>query len=143
MTKISQMEPTINITMDDSEYEESVVIKSKPFININMGKDTTTSESDSSGENESEKSIDVVKPKPFWKRYNFWIETAIFLLSVIGAVCISYNILKGFLLWFLSNTICAIYFTTQKQYPLALQQFVFLITTILGIIQNSDVIFKL
>lgn len=85
----------------------------------------------------------VFEPIPFWKNYNFWIESIIFVISVLGAICIVYGIMKGFLLWFISNSICIVYFIVQKQYPLSLQQFVFLITTILGIVQHSDQIFKL
>ncbi|CCV02197.1 hypothetical protein IIV30_002R [Invertebrate iridescent virus 30] len=76
-----------------------------------------------------------------WKTYSFWIETAIFIISVVGAICISYQQLQGFLLWFISNIISIIYFAFKKQYPLTLQQIVFLITTILGIVYNYDKIF--
>lgn len=82
-----------------------------------------------------------VENVPIWKTLNFWVETAIFIISVVGAICISYNIMQGFLLWLISNSICIIYFTIRKQYPLTLQQFVFLITTILGIVHNFDDIF--
>ena len=76
-----------------------------------------------------------------WKTYNFWIETAIFIISVVGAVCIAFGVFKGFLLWFVSNSIGVGYFLFRKQYPLALQQLVFLITSILSIIHYSDDIF--
>ncbi|CCV02020.1 hypothetical protein IIV25_002R [Invertebrate iridovirus 25] len=76
-----------------------------------------------------------------WKTYNFWVEMAIFIISVVGAIFIAYNSTKGFLLWFVSNTMCMVYFFVRKQYPLALQQLVFLGTTILGIVNNFQTIF--
>lgn len=78
-----------------------------------------------------------------WKTFNFWIETTIFVISVLGAICIAFGVMKGFLLWFVSNSICIGYFSFGKQYPLALQQLVFLITTILGIVHHSENIFNI
>lgn len=80
--------------------------------------------------------------KVLWKTDSFWIETAIFIISVIGAICIAYQQSKGFLFWLISNLISIIYFASKKQYPLTLQQIVFLITTILGIIHNYRTIFS-
>lgn len=34
--------------------------------------------------------------QPIWKTYSFWIETIIFIISVCGALLISYGITKGF-----------------------------------------------
>ena len=87
-------------------------------------------------------SVKIASPPKIFKTLNFWIETTIFITSVLGAICISYGVMKGFLLWFVSNTICIIYFLKKKQYPLSLQQVVFLITTILGIIHHSKEIFN-
>jgi nicotinamide riboside transporter PnuC len=81
--------------------------------------------------------------KNIWKTSNFWIETIIFFISVVGSIFISYGIMQGFLLWFVSNIICILYFFKQKQYPLALQSVVFLITTILGIVNYKNEIFYL
>ena len=81
--------------------------------------------------------------KNIWKTSNFWIETVIFFISVVGSIFISYGIMQGFLLWFVSNIICILYFFKQKQYPLALQSVVFLITTILGIVNYKNEIFYL
>jgi nicotinamide riboside transporter PnuC len=81
--------------------------------------------------------------KNIWKTSNFWIETVIFFISVVGSIFISYGIMQGFLLWFVSNIICILYFSKQKQYPLALQSVVFLITTILGIVNYKNEIFYL
>lgn len=78
---------------------------------------------------------------PIWKTWNFWVEMTIFIISVVGAVLVAFGIMKGFLLWFVSNTISIVYFVVKKQYPLSIQQFVFLITTILGIIHHSNNIF--
>jgi nicotinamide riboside transporter PnuC len=86
---------------------------------------------------------EVVKKRAFWLTYNFWVESIIFVISVLGAICIAFSIMKGFILWGVSNSICIIYFIIQKQYPLALQQFVFLGTTVLGIIQNYKEIFTI
>lgn len=79
----------------------------------------------------------TVKKIPVWKTCNFWVETVIFIISVIGAALVAYGIMEGFLLWFVSNSISIVYFLFKKQYPLSLQQFVFLIITILGIIHHS------
>ena len=81
--------------------------------------------------------------KNIWKTSNFWIETIIFLISVLGSIFISYGIIQGFLLLFVSNIICFLYFFKQKQYPLALQSVVFLIITILGIVKYKKQIFYL
>jgi len=85
----------------------------------------------------------MLEIKNVWKTSNFWIETIIFLISVLGSIFISYGIMQGFLLWFVSNIICILYFFKQKQYPLALQSVVFLITTILGIVNYKKQIFFL
>jgi hypothetical protein len=37
---------------------------------------------------------------PIWKTFNFWIETTIFVISVLGAICIAFGVMEGFLLWF-------------------------------------------
>lgn len=77
------------------------------------------------------------KAKVLMKSKNFWIETLIFIISVLGALCVSFGImLIGFLLWLVSNTISILYFIKQKQYPLSLQQMVFLITTCIGVYNN-------
>lgn len=75
---------------------------------------------------------------PIWKTWNFWVEAVIFIISAVGAVLVAFGIMKGFLLWFVSNTISIVYFVVKKQYPLSIQQFVFLIT---GIIHHSNNIF--
>ncbi len=63
------------------------------------------------------------KAKILIKSKNFWIETLIFVISVLGALCVAFGImLIGFLLWLVSNTISILYFIKQKQYPLSLQQ---------------------
>ncbi|AAK81982.1 049L [Invertebrate iridescent virus 6] len=77
------------------------------------------------------------KAKILIKSKNFWIETLIFVISVFGALCVAFGImLIGFLLWLVSNTISILYFIKQKQYPLSLQQMVFLITTCIGVYNN-------
>lgn len=77
------------------------------------------------------------KAKVLMKSKNFWIETLIFIISVLGALCVAFGImLIGFLLWLVSNTISILYFIKQKQYPLSLQQMVFLITTCIGVYNN-------
>lgn len=77
------------------------------------------------------------KAKILIKSKNFWIETLIFVISVLGALCVAFGILLiGFLLWLVSNTISILYFIKQKQYPLSLQQMVFLITTCIGVYNN-------
>lgn len=77
------------------------------------------------------------KAKILIKSKNFWIETLIFVISVFGALCVAFGILLiGFLLWLVSNTISILYFIKQKQYPLSLQQMVFLITTCIGVYNN-------
>ncbi|CCV01846.1 hypothetical protein IIV22A_002R [Invertebrate iridescent virus 22] len=60
---------------------------------------------------ETSKFTDEFKPKKniLWT-YSFWIETTIFIISVVGAICISYQQLQGFLLWLISNIISIIYF---------------------------------
>jgi|GWRWMinimDraft_15_1066023.scaffolds.fasta_scaffold10105_2 nicotinamide riboside transporter PnuC len=95
--------------------------------------------------NVTDQQMDYNEPKkqPLFKTLNFWIETTIFILSVVGAFCISYAISQGWLLWFVSNIICIFYFGKQKQYPLAIQQVVFLTTTIIGIVNNFKDIFGL
>ncbi len=69
------------------------------------------------------------KAKILIKSKNFWIETLIFVISVLGALCVAFGImLIGFLLWLVSNTISILYFIKQKQYPLLYyKQMVFLI----------------
>jgi nicotinamide riboside transporter PnuC len=69
------------------------------------------------------------------------VETVIFLISVVGALCISYGIMKGFILWLISSLMSIIYFIKQKQYPLSMQQIVFTVTNILGIVHHSEEIF--
>lgn len=77
------------------------------------------------------------KTKPFYKTLTFYIEMVIFLISVVGALLVSFNLyLYGFILWLFSNTFSIAYFIFQKQYPLVCQQLVFLITTILGVYNN-------
>jgi hypothetical protein len=76
-----------------------------------------------------------------WDTYSFWIEATIFITSIIGAILIAYGIMKGFLLWLISTTISIAYFMVNKQYILSVQQIVFLITTVLGIINHFDNIF--
>lgn len=78
---------------------------------------------------------------PIWKTWNFWVDAVIFIISAIGAVLVALGIMKGFLLWFVSNSISIVYFVVKNQYPLFIQQLVFLITTILGIIHHSNNIF--
>lgn len=74
------------------------------------------------------------------KNINVWIETFIFIISVLGAMCMAMNIMKGWLFWLVSNTISIFYFYKQNQYPLAIQQFVFLIVTCIGIYQSWEYI---
>lgn len=77
------------------------------------------------------------KTKPFYKTLTFYIEMVIFLISVVGALLVSFNLyLYGFILWLFSNTFSIAYFIFQKQYPLVCQQVVFLVTTIIGVYNN-------
>ncbi|ADO00462.1 hypothetical protein WIV_gp118 [Wiseana iridescent virus] len=116
------------------------ILSEEEPLKVNQKVGTTTLEI----EDESQPVENKVKqPKKIvlWKTYNFWVEMAIFIISVVGAIFIAYNSTKGFLLWFVSNTMCMVYFFVRKQYPLALQQLVFLGTTILGIVNNFQSIF--
>ncbi|AAG02707.1 hypothetical protein AMV001 [Betaentomopoxvirus amoorei] len=72
------------------------------------------------------------------KTINFWIEIFIFIISVSGSIMISLANFNGLWLWIISNISSIAYFTYKKQYPLCLQQCVFLTTTILGIYYNWD-----
>lgn len=78
----------------------------------------------------------VTKKCAKFLNWNFFLQFLIFLLSVIGAICVSLQENKGFVLWLFSNFISIGYFFYQKQYPLFLQQIVFTVTTILGIWYN-------
>lgn len=127
-------------------YESKSVVESEPIIETNEFNSLETTSDFNSIDTTSEFNLlaineNIPQDGPLWKTYNFWIEITIFIISVIGAICISYQLLQGFLLWFFSNLISIIYFTLKKQYPLTLQQIVFLITTILGIVHNFDQIF--
>ncbi|CCU56210.1 unknown similar to AMEV001 [Mythimna separata entomopoxvirus 'L'] len=73
-----------------------------------------------------------------FKTKNFWIESFIFTISVIGSVMVSLANFNGFWFWVISNILSIIYFISNKQYPLFLQQSAFLITTVLGIYYNWD-----
>lgn len=74
--------------------------------------------------------------------WNFWVEMLIFVISVSGSICIVYQLLQGFLFWFTANLISIVYFSFKKQYPLALQQFGFLIANTLGIVHNYEIVFS-
>lgn len=74
--------------------------------------------------------------KVFYQKWNFYVELVIFIISVSGAICVASNHAEGFFLWLLSNSIALLYFIITKQYPLSVQQFVFLGTTCLGIYNN-------
>ena len=80
--------------------------------------------------------------EPKWTTAAFWVELSIFLISVVGALCIAYGIMKGFVLWLVSSVISVIYFFKRKQYPLSMQQIVFTITNVLGIVHHHRNIFE-
>lgn len=84
-----------------------------------------------------ETTIPIIETKkPYWRTSKFFIEFLIFFISVSGAICVATHHFEGFFAWLVSNTIALIYFLINKQYPLSIQQSVFLCTTLLGIYES-------
>lgn len=65
-----------------------------------------------------------------------YLEHITAVLPLIGALLLSYNIMEGFIIFFLASSVSILYFHLTKQKWLFIQSILFTIININGIYQN-------